>query len=240
MIGFNGGWNLPVLLAVSVPHGSSKTTMDITPLNKKQTESANCKYAFSKMRITGNEAIKYLDIYVVAKDVARSLRVSLGASLDCTLMTPAFDPQESTYTKEFLISDLWGGVKRCLLIYYVILQKGGLRDDGNNSTYRIVDQEDGRGHDVLSWWPLQFRRLGSERSNDSRQLSARDYQYRESPRRLSDVRKHHSLSGLLSVAGDPAYIRKLFLPAHEDGFLDQMAEGVDGIGVIRRKEVVAA
>lgn len=111
MIGFNGGWNLPVLLAVSAPHGSSKTTMDITPLNKKQTESANCKYAFSKMRITGNEATKYLDIYVVAKDVARSLRVSLGASLDCTLMTPAFDPQESTSTKEFLISDLWGGGK---------------------------------------------------------------------------------------------------------------------------------
>ena len=159
-VGFNGGWCFPITAMVCAPHAGSSVTMSVTSLVPKPQVVPGYSFPFSKMRITGNEGIKYIDILVSKYSVDHFLCVSLVCGIATSLVTPVENPAEMTATKEFSIDSIltakWGGVNCFVSINYAILQKGGLRNEQNDRAYQLIAEEQDDGCCLL-----QINRIGS-------------------------------------------------------------------------------
>lgn len=123
----------------------------------------NAATVLSRMRNAGNSLLpklrvvrkhtseSYIDLYYNG-NTAELVYIYLIHNQNVTLLTPEPDAQipEGYTAVEFDISTVsLGGVKRYRLTTYAIMQKGGWRNGGNETTFRsnperIVDGRDGR------------------------------------------------------------------------------------------------
>lgn len=106
--GFHSGWCYPLTMLVSAPHGSSTATMLVIPISQGKANLPNAHYPFSKIRISGKEGSKSIDIFV-ANPVAWTMRFSLGCAVYSQLVAPTENPTAGEYEKQFDVVDLWGG-----------------------------------------------------------------------------------------------------------------------------------
>ncbi len=106
--GFNGGWGYPLIFALNAPHGGSSSTIRIIPLNPG-LHNTTCYWSVPKIRISGNEANKYIDVYVPTRSSIRVLNIHLSNAVGCSLVDPVEDPTTYANVKEFDVASLWGG-----------------------------------------------------------------------------------------------------------------------------------
>lgn len=134
--GYSGGWYYPLTMLVTAPHANSLETISIVSLSPRKVESSNGIYPFSKIRITGSEANKYIDIFV-SNSTVRHMNILMSCAMLSSLVTPVENPTTSTKVKEFDVSNLWGGVIGYLPITYNYteqdLVKGGAHERHKNA-----------------------------------------------------------------------------------------------------------
>lgn len=108
--GFSGGWIYPLTMLVTAPHAGSLDNISIVSLCPQKANTVNSSYPCSKIRVTGAEETKYIDIFV-ANSYARTLNIVISCAMFSSLVTPAENPAVGNKVKEFDVSDLWGGGK---------------------------------------------------------------------------------------------------------------------------------
>ncbi len=109
LIGYTGGWFYPLVFCLTAPHGGNLDTMSIAPLNPGKASNVG-RYAISKVRVSGDEGTKHIDIYVDSSTYARNLRVSVSSAVAFNLVSPIENPTTLATVKEFDVASVWGGV----------------------------------------------------------------------------------------------------------------------------------
>lgn len=106
--GYSAGWYYPLTMLVTAPHGNSSETISIVSLSPRKVESSNGIYPFSKIRITGIEQQKYIDIFV-SNPYKRNMNILMSCAMCSSLVAPVENPATLAKVKEFDVSNLWRG-----------------------------------------------------------------------------------------------------------------------------------
>ena len=106
-LGFVGGWQWPVTLMVTAPHGASSGTMQISAISHPKPASTSAKAPFSQLRISGHEQLKYVDILMPASTSDKTLVVGISCALGASLVTPVENPTTLATVKVIDYADLF-------------------------------------------------------------------------------------------------------------------------------------
>ena len=106
-LGYSGGWQWPVTLMVTAPHGATSGTMPISAISHPIPASTSGKAPFSQLRISGREQLKYVDILMPASTSDKTLVVSISCALGASLVTPVENPTTLATVKVIDYADLW-------------------------------------------------------------------------------------------------------------------------------------
>lgn len=100
---------VPVTMIVTATHAGNSGNQKVIALSEAMVGSNNSRYPFSKIRITGTEGVKYIDIFVHDLTATAQMYVGIACAMFSEMSGPEINPALLTNTKEFEIADIFGG-----------------------------------------------------------------------------------------------------------------------------------